>query len=283
MKRRFELSASGIDEALVGMTSDPWSQGAPQAPGLRIPAVLPSDEGDVSKRPRYFFCLATRTAEAPFKVIGCRQGLTLGVNLAAVNGEPGYQPLEFAVETPDFRFPDGNVSWHIVLERNARPRNQKPLTDTNNWSYGWADGPAMLYDTFTNTNIGLNGQPLLYMAGLTAYTPPKLSNSWKPIAADLKSFYDIRFPQTSAQAWNAFGEGIVVGIGTRVSLYATVLQTRPATGFQLGIQNSGDPINGTPPEWAFVTGYTVAGSEEAPTIGPNYWRIFGSLIFEDEV
>jgi hypothetical protein len=282
MKRRFELSASGIDESLVGMTSDPWSQGMPQSVGLRIPAVLPSDTGDVSKRPRYFFCLATRVAQKPFKVIGCRQGLTLGVDLSLITGEGLYQPLEFPVSTPDFKFPDGNVSWHIVLEKNSRPRNQKPQTDGTNWSFGWADGPAMLYDTFTNTVVGPTGAPLLYMENLTAYTPPKLSNTWKPIAGDLKSFYDIRFPQDSNQAWSAFGpEGINVDIGTRVSFYATVLQTRPASNYQL----APDPIPlGTPPEWAFVSSYTAESGGEVPVIvGPNYWRIFGSLIFEDEI
>jgi hypothetical protein len=218
------------------------------------------------------------------RVLGCRQGLTLGVNLAAVNGEPGYQPLEFAVQTPDFKFPDGNVSWHIVLEQNSKPRNQKPLTDTNNWSYGWADGPAMLYDSFTNTNVTTNGAPQFYMLGLTAYVPPKLYPSWHPIAADLLSFHDLRFPQNSNQAWSAFGDGIEVENGTRVSLYATVLQTAPGT-YQLsptvtGSGTPGSPVNGTPPEWAFVSAYTITG--EAP-VGPNYWRIFGSLIFEDEI
>jgi hypothetical protein len=277
-KRLFELSASGIDDQLVGMSSSPWG-GTPEGAGLRIPPVPTTDTGDPALRPRYLFCLATRTTHAPTTLIGCRQGLTLGCDLN--EGDAPFRPIELQVTTPDWKFVDGNVSWHIVKERNARPRNQRPLTDTQNWSQTWSDGPAMLYQTFTNAFVNANGAPVLYMRGLETYTPPPTQGVWLPVAEDLKSFYDIRFPQTASQAWNAFGPGIPIETGERITFYASVLQTNPATR-----STNTDFFNdtGLPPEEAFLQILTPTAGEPPPLqYAPVYWRIFGSLIFADEV
>jgi hypothetical protein len=279
---RFELSASGIDDGRIGMTSDPW--GAPaQGPGLRIPPVLPSDTGDVSKRARYLFCLATRTYSAPTHLIGARQGLTIGCDSNL--GTPPVRPCELQVTTPGFCFVDGNVSWHIVKERNDRPQNKRPVTDTQNWCHVWSNGPAMLYETFTNAVVNANGAPLIYSAGLTAYTPPLVQGVWLPLGEDLKSFYDIRFPQDSSEAWSAFGpDGFYIEPGARVSFYASVLQTNPSTRGNLAkaAVAAGAPY-GLPPEEAFITLMTPTGAEAPIQFSPVFWRIYGSLIFEDEI
>ena len=285
-RRRYELSASGFDDTLAGLSSDPWSQGNPQGAGLRIPPVLPGDHA--ISRPRYLFVLATRKILNPCKLIGIRQGVTIG-NLIIGGGGAApvtFYPLEFFVTTPTWRFMDGNISWHLVYEDNDFPETHHPiLTDTNNWAQNVSDSPAMLYRTFTNTNVNVNGAPLDYVNTLTAYTPPQLQDTWKPVAADLKCFYDLRFPYQSDQ-WETFGrEGINLEVGRRISLYASVLQSNPATRIA-GVHAIGAAPNvqapfGLPPEEAFLS---LTGSFAAETwAGAIYWRILGSLIFDDEI
>lgn len=288
-RRRYELSASGFDDTLVGMSSDPWSQNRPQGAGLRIPAVLPGDTGPLG-RPRYLFCLATRKILNPCKLIGIRQGVTIGNLFLTGGGELPIRayPLEFFVTTPTFRFVDGNISWHLVYEDNAYPEpHELTVTDTNNWAFNVSDGPAMLYRTFANAAVGPNGEPVDYATNLTAYTPPQLQNSWKPVANDLKCFYDLHFPYKSDHAWEAFGkDGINLEVGRRISLYASVLQTNPATRppgpspiGAVGPPSSLQAPNGLPPEEAFI----CLATNVLLTGGVAYWRILGSLIFDDEI
>jgi hypothetical protein len=292
-RRRFELSASGIDDGRIGLSTDPWTQGASQGPGLRVPPVLPSDESPATRQ-RYLFLLATRKILNPCRLIGMRQGLTIGCVLLA--DAPVAYPLECPVTTPSWCFVDGNVSWHLVYEDNVEPNPHGPaITDTNNWAKDCSDGPAMLYNTFTNTNVGLNGEPILYMENLTAYTPPQFQNQWKPVAGDLKCFYDIRFPYSSESAWDSFAggdneKGIALEMGRRVSLYASILQTNPniraacVPAIGAGVPNNQAP-NGLPPEEAFLSLITnnVNSGEGGLGNAPVYWRVMGSLIFEDEI
>lgn len=281
MPHRFEVSASGLDDGLVGLTSDPLSEGFPQGPGLRIPAVLPSDDGNVLSRPRYLFCLSTRVIRARTKLTGLRQGLTIGMDFN--NGTPPVRPIELNVTTPGFRFVDGNVSWHLVLEKDSKMVNREPSTNGNNWAFRQADGSAMLYETFTNAVVQpVTGAPVLYMQGLTAYAPPVVYQNWMPIDGNLFTFYDIRFPWNASRANNDLNYEI--DAHTRVSLYASVLQTNPQ--FRTpgpGGNTSGQVAPfGTPPEEAFITAYTFTPNEGEIT-GPIYWRIFGSLIWEDQL
>ena len=291
-RRRYELSASGIDDGRIGLSTDPWSNGVSQGPGLRIPPVLPQDHP--ATRPRYLFLLATRKILNPCWLIGMRQGLTIGCVLQA--DAPVAYPLECPVTTPTWCFVDGNVSWHLVYEDNVEPNpHVLTITDTQNWAKDCSDSPAMLYSTFTNTNVGVNGEPILYMENLTAYTPPQLQNSLKPVAADLKCFYDIRFPYASQGAWRSFGgsggeNGIRLEMGRRVSLYASILQSNPSSrAASVPSVGTGAPHNvapfGLPPEEAFLSLITnnVNDGEGASAFAPVYWRVLGSLIFEDEI
>lgn len=276
-KRRIELSASGLDVGTIGLSSDPW--GAGQNAGLRIPTVLPGDTP--LNRPRYLFLLATRKIMNPCRLIGMRQGLTIGNVLAA--DLPNLRPMEFFVETPTFRFSDGNVSWHLVYEDNALPNpHQLTLTDAQNWAKDCADGPAMLYNTFTNTNVNVNGAPIFYSQNLTAYTPPQFQNQWRPVAEDLKNFYDLRFHYRTNDAWTSFGHGggIELEVGRRVSLYASVLQTNPATR-QADFATTSSAL---PPEENFITLMNSnGGGGEVPALPAIYWRVLGALIFEDDI
>lgn len=270
-RQTFEITAEGPDEGLQGLSSDPLSSAHPAAMGLRIPAAIGTGP-NTAATPRFLFCLASRAIQQRARIRGLRQGVTLGIDLAI--GTPPENVIELLQTTPTFRFPDGNVSWHLVFEPNADAVVQRPPTDTAGWRYLRSDDPAMLYLTFTNGNvIPATGQPVYYFEDLTAYTPPDVRGlQWIPLGG-LGNFHDLRFPWNASQAWNSL-DIEVVGSG-RVSFYASVLQTNPASRVDLP---GGTSIGGQPPEVQFILANT-------PTEGDNgvaYWRIFGAMIFEDE-
>jgi hypothetical protein len=269
-KLRYEISTLGVDEGLQGLTSDPFAaQGFTSYAGLRVPPVLP---GVLQvNMPRYRFLLATRKFNRKTKIIGLRQGLTIGCN-ANIDAQPE-RPLECNVTTPGFRFADGNVSWHLVKEQGNRSFI-RPQTDTESWAFMQSESSAMLYQTFANSNVNpQTGAPIYYNLGLTAYTPPNLGDSWEHIAG-LGNFHDLRFPWSSPMGWDALD--IEVGGSGRISLYATILQTNPVTRIQGAVAVTSLSSSAAPEE-AFIRDMTVQGGKV------NYWRVFGAIVFEDEV
>jgi hypothetical protein len=275
-KRRIEVSTSGIDEALQGLTSDSIGFALPQATGLRVPPVLPGYTTPLAQ-PRYRFCLATRTiTNGATRLRGIRQGVTLGVDANA--GSPPERPVEMTVTTPTFHFPDGNIAWYLVTESNGHRVVRAPSTNAPGWSYIETEGAAMLYNSFTNTAVDpVTGAPRYYFQNMTAYTAPKTPNDWLAIA-ELGCFHDLRFPWNSSTAWDSVDE-IIEGTA-RISLYADVLQTNPATRNVLTPPSTWRLPAATPEE-AFILDWTTSG--EGPTLGPIYWRIYGALIFEDDI
>lgn len=263
--RRFEISTLGSDEATQGLTTDPFLPSSSQTSlGLRIPAVLPT-----GPQPRYLFCLATANISQDWIIVrGIRQGLTLGCNVAPVEGGPSLVAEEFMVNSPFWRFPDGNVSWHLVREPNKKNVVNLPNADAQSWAFGESTDAAMLYNTFANSNTTPAGSPVQYDLGLTAYTPPQFNQLWQPIAG-LGNFKDIRFPWQAPT--NATGIDELVEGNCKISLYASVLQTNPATR-PAGVYPAVSSIypGGITPESAFVQSFS----------GVQYWRVFGSILFE---
>jgi hypothetical protein len=271
--RRFEVSTSGVDEALQGVSTDPfYASSVSTTSGLRIPPVL-SIESTPATQPRYLFLLAQRNiSRGKTKVRGIRQGLKLGVNISSVDGLTCSE--EFLVQTPDFKFIDGNVSWHLVREPNDVVQGFTPSTDGPNWYRRNSSVAAMLYETFTNSNVDpTTGAPQFYDVGLTAYKAPTPEN-WQPIAG-LGNIKDIRFPwnaPTDAHAVEELVEG-----SCKISLYASVLQTNPTTRLITTFPSVADVYpGGLSPESAFINSFRV--EDRSPVI---YWRIFGSILFED--
>ena len=134
--------------------------------------------------------------------------------------------------------------------------------------------PAMLYETFTNSNVDpLTGAPAYYPVGLTAYTPPALT-AWQPIAG-LGNLKDVRFPweaPTDSQGIREEVEG-----SCKISLYASVLQTNPLTRLQPvlpAVASTYPP--GLSPESAFINSLVSGGRSRV-----IFWRVFGSILFED--
>jgi hypothetical protein len=265
--RRFEVSTVGIDEALQGLSTDPFGSAYPSVTGLRVPAFVNTPTT------RYLFLLATRqvNAKESVRLRGWRQLLKLGVSPAA-ESVPS-RPLELEVVTPDFRFPDGNVSWHLVREPMYTVDQTRPNTDLPNFAYQTADNSALLYQSYTQSVA--SG---FYMLNLTAYVPPTgRRGQWEPLA-NLGNVHEIRTPWRTPEAWDSLNE--YVQGPCRVSLYATVLQTNPATRpaavFPSPLINSG-----IPPEEAFTVNMQTGGGD-TPVTGVIYWRIAGALIFEDD-
>jgi hypothetical protein len=288
LKRRVtEFSTTGVDEALQGFSSSPYpTRGTPSGFGLRIPGPI---SGSVQ---RYLFCLATfRTSGG--RIRGIRQALTIGWanNNGATTTE---RPVEMLVRTPFFRFQNGNTSWHLVKEPQAPLVTKVPPTDTQSWSYQQARGPAMLYQTFTNTNVipgtaaaGIgNGRPVLYDQALTAYTAPPVATNWTSIGG-LGTFYDLRFPWDSDHAWNSVDIPID---GGWYSLYCSILQTDPATRIEAiypiaptsGDANANLDFGNAAPEESFIGNWEAADTEGVQNPGIIYWRVAGSLIVEDK-
>lgn len=268
---RFEVASSGVDEALQGSSSDVFNASVATGAGLRVPLVVPGG----SPTPRYLFLLATRQVQHRTRLTGIGQLVTIGTSAPAVaEGTAPSRPLEVNVTTPTFRFPDGNISWHLVIEPNIRTVITRPLTDAANFMFQEADGPALLYSTAAYSAGNFNpitGAPAIYPVGLTAYTPPTNHPMWRPLGG-LGCFYDLRFPWDSDHIWDSLDIPIEVESNVRISFYASVLQT---AGSAFGTVTYPSPVVDLPPEEGFI-------SNNWPN-GVFYWRVGGRMIFEDEL
>ena len=278
-KRRIEVATSGIDEALQGLTSDPIGRALPQVSGLRVPPVLPGYT-TARMQPRYLFCLATRTIAAgqATRIRGVRQSISIGVD--ANFGTPPERVIEMPVTSPFWHFPDGNVSWHLVTETSGRRVTKTPTTNAPGWSFLETDGSAMLYKNATfaaGTFDPQTGAPSFYNVGLTTYSPPPIADDWSPIGG-YGNVHDLRFSPWNGSWWGSVDE-IVAGTA-RISLYASILQSNPATRVNLTPPTNWLNPGGTPEE-AFVANWTQTG--EGPNQGPTYWRIAGAIIFDDSM
>lgn len=262
-RRRFEVSTVGADEANQGLTTDPFLPATnPTSLGLRVPPVLPGVAQGY--QPRYLFLLARRVLSGrPTRLLGIRQGLALG-QLAGV-------PEEFLVTSPFWHFIDGNVSWHLVIEPNEEFVETRPTTDAASFAFGDATAPAMLYakgTTYDPASVNpQSGAPYYYDIGLKTYVAPQRQGMWSPIAG-FGNMKDIRFPWN--EATNALAIDEEISGNNKISLYASVLQTNPATRTAPSLPSPTWP-SGLSRESAFLANF------------PNaiYWRIFGSMLFED--
>lgn len=276
-RTRIEVVTTGIDERLQAFGGDAF--GRSQSLGLRIPTLdtataaagdtPPWSPGmDGSLVGRYLFLLASFSIEhgAEAWLQGWRQYLTIGESLAV--GESGAQRVvEMPVTTPNWRFWDGNVSWHMMDmgDPNAQniPLPPTPAPQLTNFVFRKSTSPALLWESYT--------QPAAnpYYVNLTAYQPP---NSGQPYGLPLldggySTLYDIRTPWSTPYARQALN--VPLGGGRTIGVFASVRQTDPASRLVLAPPS---PFfsGGIPPEEAFLLNF------------PNaiYWRIGVSLIIE---
>lgn len=267
------MTSNGIDDSLQGLSSDPYNSLGTSF-GLRIPPALTG----VSSQPRFEFCLVSRVVQGRTKVRGIRQLLTIGI---PQGGSPPIYPVRCLVQTPFWRFIDGNVSWHLVKEPVGKDSTKLSPTDTTNWTQGPSGtGSAMLYETFTNTTVDpVTGAPVLYFNGLTAYTPPPISASRRQPIAGCGNLKTISYPWNNPQAWDSLEEEVTGD--WRISLYASVLQSNPVVRPEAVIPTTYD-LGFAIPEEVFLASFPPPGEGVTPTSAPIYWDIGGAILFEDE-
>lgn len=257
-RRVVEITTTGIDEFLQGIGGDPY--GGSSWVGLRVPTLASTD------RNRYLFLLATFSlpAGSTAKILGYRQLVTLGKSVGSPSA-PRF--VEMEITSPQFRLPDGNVSFHLqrLGPPNAQgfPRKVGNKTDLRSFHRGYCESPALLYESYT---IAAGDS---FYVDLTSYTPPNSGKPWGvPLRAGTQgTFYDLRTPWRSARAWTSLS--MELDGPETVALFASVRQSAgTATGVAV---NSGTVIPGNMPEEQFISAYAS---------GVVYWRVAGSLIVE---
>lgn len=260
--RRYEISTSGIDQALQGVYSDPF--GGINNVGLIIPSVVPTTRPKYRNRLTFTLAWMRLGAGRVVHVVGVRQLLTIAAQINASGDSPtGTYILEKQVTTPFWHFTDGSVSWSI--NRVQPGRNPLPHVDnTDSVAFTYAQGSALVFRT---------------NPGLATYTPPAAGRPLgTPIAPSLGNIHDLRWP------WNdPSQESMRIEVQGPCDLVftATVQQTNPSTRTTLLLPST--LPGGTeclPSEDAFVANFP--NTSGTPTIvAPIYWRIGGSLVVEE--
>jgi hypothetical protein len=279
---RVEVATSGFDEYLQGYSSDPYGGAIPGTTGLRIP---PFRQDDTT---RYLFLLCSRVVAKPTRIRGIRQLLTVGFTVStpkegAANTVAAYiQP----VESPTFRAPDGNVSWHLVNEPNPSPNISTPnqatlgFTEGYNFAYRQSDGPALLTDAGTAFGA-FAGQTVYYTQNMTAYQPPVIGTSeWQPLGG-LGNMHDIRFPWLATRAWDALDIPLCAQSTRRVSLYASVLQTNGLPTLESTPTGTTTPYWGPELAWAQLAAGIAAADGDLTVSATQFYSVGGAIVFED--
>lgn len=259
--RVFEITATGFDENLQATGGgDPY--GGMSSVGLRVPTLATPNA-----QSRYLFLLGTFSipARSHARIIGYRQLVSLGVITDSAGGP---YVAELLVTSPSWRFPDGNVSWHM---QRLGPPNSKGfpysvLTGATpppspSFAFRFAQGSALLYEKST-----LPGN--LYV-DLSAYTPPNQGRPWgRALRSGFFTFYDnhTAYDYGALVPMNAHIEG-----PETIGFFASLYQSNPSTRATLSVAApSGTYTNGVTPEDQFLLNF------------PNaiYWRVGGSLLVE---
>jgi hypothetical protein len=264
-RRRVELVSQGIDAALQGLAGDPYN--GTTSVGLRVPAFVTHTAVN-----RYMFLLCTFNLSEGINgwVRGFRQGWSLGQRLQITQGpNQGPRVVEQWVTTPNFKLPDGNISWHMRLmgkdDPFGRPPNPGEVFDPatgpqQNLAFRDSKGPALLFNTVAS------GTP--FYEQLTAYTPPLAGKPpGEPLTGELDTFYDLKTHWDDAHDWHALD--IRIQGPCRVAFYASVQQTDPATRTPLPVPA---PFfdGGLEPEEQFLLNFP----------GASIWRVAGAFVVE---
>ncbi len=250
--RRVVVATTGFDPGLEYIGSSPM-------PGDRsyVGLILPPDPTtDASKRYLCQLCAVTVRSCERAVVRGLRQLLSLGWE-EPVQGadEPGRMVVqEVPAEWlgPAFRFPDGNVSWHLT----ARPIEDCGLPSSpgqpRNWSRSFnTTQPAIFYDKLST------GSPAVYSP----------LNAGLPVGRFLSPFdciHDLRYPWHAATSCQ--GLGIDVEGPCVIALWASVYQTDPSR--RPSAINSLPQVASVPMlPWGLAHALSKA----------RYWRVGGEL------
>jgi len=248
---RYEVSSTGFDTSLQGVGADP--DGSGYATGIRVP-TLPSPPG---LKNRYLFMLARMRLGAfrKARLVGIRQLVTIGTNVSNGGDPPRQYPLELGVNSPFWKFTDGNISWHL---RRVPPIARIVPNNFNGEGLSYLDSqtPSLVYSTAP--------------ADVGGYVPPSKVYG-VPLIAQLGTFYDLRFGWRDDHA--VFSLDTEIQGPCDIALYASVRQTNPDTRATLVLPDGLTPATaGISKEDEFVANFPNA----------QYWRVAGSLVFQEE-
>lgn len=260
MSRIIELATTGFDEFLAGLGGDPF--GGSSSMGLRVPPLATP-----SKDRRYLFLLSTFSLGEGHKarVIGYRQFSSLGVKLDDTRF------IEQEIVSPNFRLPDGNISWHLQAlgGPNAQgfPHYAATPLDLNSFKKGWAETPCLLYKSYA-----IPAGDRQYV-DISSYTPPNGGKPWgQPLhSGQNPTFFDQRTTWRTHGAWASLNLALEGPL--TVAFFASVWQS---TG---SYEVASTPLNfpgGLSVEEQFIGNF--GGGDAGPR--PTYWRVAGSLIVE---
>lgn len=250
---RFEVSTAGFDPNLELVGGDPW--GTPDFTGLVVPAA-PTPLASFQKR--YLFLLARAQFQngENVRLRGIRQYASLFGDLLDTSN-PSVPPVVVAtfekqILSPMFRFPDGNISWHVrVIPKTARDRRNPANADSLIYQDSYS--PALLYQS------------------LAPYVPPNGGRPWGKAVTGLGNIHSLDWPWRDSQV--ELGLDWPVPAPCDVAIFASVAQTDVSTHASFA-QMSNAQFAALGPEDAFFVAY-------APTA--RFGRIAASLIFEEQI
>jgi hypothetical protein len=182
--------------------------------------------------------------------------------------------FEKPIVTPRWRFPDGNISWHVMALQPNVPTpsflGSLPIDVTgniNNQAPGFA---------FNNTS----GPSILANTGMsdTAYVPPNGGRPFGvPLTPDLGNIHDMRFPWDSANSWH-YSVDVPINAPCDIVFYASVQQTNTDSRNLPSLPPS-------PIACSDAAGFSTLAPEDQFLLTfpatAAYWRIAGALVFAE--
>lgn len=254
--RREFFQTSGYDPSRAGYGSGPLG-GAFNA-GLIVPKFIPAGNA------RFLLRLAAAQVAPGERVsLACYR---LRATIAQVQELPlplrSNYPIEREIVSQFWSFIDGNILYFFLIE---------PITSQAN-----PGGPSATAGPSTQFGFDGTDSALLYAQydpGASTYVPP---NGGKPTGKEIAGLSSL--PDIGGQWTDTFHVGHVIEGPCKVVLYASVLQTNPATRPFLPAAQQPNPAyaTGLRPEDQFLFGW----GDSFPTNNVQYNRVFGAFALD---
>lgn len=242
-RERLVVSTSQIDPSLTAVGGSPFV-GDMSATGVLIPA------GATPAQSRRYLVRCCSLGLGPNQtafIRSMRHLVWIGVELTQVTGVVHFEQI---VTTPGWRFPDGNVSFHLrrvgtaVLERGR--------------AFGVGGPPIMGGGTACVETPNGHGSGILGNITGGVYTSLNGGMPFGEDVAGLGTTRDVRYPPGSTPSQDL---DLQVTGPSSVAVFASVWQTNPTT--RINWAGSKDIIDGLGPEDRFWVRFDTA----------RYWRV----------
>lgn len=204
-RARIEIVTVGQNDNLQLVGSDPL--GGAYDLGLQIG----TNGGPQTPTQRQLFMLAAKTFNAGQRgrLVGFREYLTIGLQSASATPGVTY-PLERPVETPTWKYADGNVLWGIRMMGPGEEDSIANAQNSNGLAFGFSQTPAQLFNTIVGNVI----------------TPPNGGAfPGNVLTPELGRMFDLR-----CRRWSYPSECDIPFEGPcTIAFFASVQQTNPGT------------------------------------------------------